>query len=152
MYSKQEISKLRQEFWTVFGKYMAPVNSAEGEKVNWINYKTNFKGVVFKMEAGNGNAEIGIAFNGDYDLQQFYFNQLFTAKKILEKETGEEWIWQKPIEGSGIDIHYKIYTRVEGLTIFNKNDWPGLISFFKSRIIALDKFWTDVKDFMETGR
>ena len=40
MYSKQELSRIREEFWTSFGRYMQPILSADGEKVNWVNYKT----------------------------------------------------------------------------------------------------------------
>jgi hypothetical protein len=31
------------------------------------------------------------------------------------------------------------------VSILQKNDWPALISFFKTRIIALDEFWSSVK-------
>ena len=40
MYTKQEAAQLRKEFWTAFGQYMKPVPTEDGEKVNWINYKT----------------------------------------------------------------------------------------------------------------
>ena len=50
MFSRQEASQLRKEFWTAFGTYMKPVPSAEGEKVNWLNYKTGEKDVFFKMD------------------------------------------------------------------------------------------------------
>jgi hypothetical protein len=40
MYTKQEISKQKQAFWTAFGKYMKPVLSADGEEISWLNYKT----------------------------------------------------------------------------------------------------------------
>ena len=52
MYSKHEASQLRQEFWTPFGRYMQPVLSSEGERVNWINYKTGAKHIYFRMDAG----------------------------------------------------------------------------------------------------
>ncbi len=51
MFSKQDASKLKKEFWTAFGRYMKPVLSADGEKINWINYKTGEKDIVFKMDA-----------------------------------------------------------------------------------------------------
>ena len=39
-------------------------------------------------------------------------------------------------------ITSKILKRLEGVSIFKKSQWPGLISFFKPRIIALDEFWS----------
>jgi len=32
------------------------------------------------------------------------------------------------------------------VNIFDTNAWPAIISFLKPRIIALDKFWSLVKD------
>jgi hypothetical protein len=40
----------------------------------------------------------------------------------------------------------RIYTAAEGVNIYRKEDWPAIISFFKPRIIALDAFWTEVKE------
>jgi hypothetical protein len=40
MYPRNEAAQLKKEFWTVFGQYMAPVLSSEGEKISWGNYKT----------------------------------------------------------------------------------------------------------------
>lgn len=51
MYTREQISQLRQEFWTTFGQYMSPVLSAEGGKINWLNYKTGIKHLHFKMDA-----------------------------------------------------------------------------------------------------
>ena len=34
------------------------------------------------------------------------------------------------------------YIQVTDVSIFNKEDWPQLISFFKQRMIALDQFWS----------
>jgi hypothetical protein len=61
MYSKQEASLLTQQFWTSFGQYLVPVLSAEGEKINWINYKTGEKDIRFTMMTGNRTAKISIS-------------------------------------------------------------------------------------------
>ena len=60
MYSRQEAAQLKQEFWSRFGQYLAPVLAADGEKINWINYKTGEKDIYFKMEADNKEAFIAI--------------------------------------------------------------------------------------------
>ncbi len=58
MYSKQEAANLKREFWTVFGQYMRPVLSADGEQINWVNYKTGEKHVFFKCEADSKAARV----------------------------------------------------------------------------------------------
>src|SRR5687767_8933243 len=109
MYSKQEASQLRQEFWTAFGQYMSPVLSADGERMNWVNYKTGEKNIGFRMHADNRNATISIELtHSDRGLQQLYFEQFLELKNILVQSLGEDWDWQL----HGTDEHGKIVSRI----------------------------------------
>ena len=146
MYSKQEAAKQREAFWTTFGQYMRPVLSADGEKVNWVNYKTGIVGVRFEMDVDNTHARIGIVLSQqDTTTQESYYNQLLQLKHILEDSTGEVWQWEpaaqdeygKPIKRIGIEL--------SSVNIYKKDDWPQIISFFKERMIALDAFWSMVR-------
>jgi hypothetical protein len=146
MYSRQQASQLRQEFWTSFGQYMSPVLSAEGEKINWTNYKTGEKDIYFKMHADNKTASIAIELtHKDAGIQQLYFEQFEELKKILESTLEEGWTWQLHTHNGNGKLLSRIYTELDGVSIFKKEDWPLLISFFKPRIIALDEFWSSVK-------
>jgi len=153
MYSKQEASQLRQEFWTVFGQYMSPIHSAEGEKVNWVNYKTAEKNIVFRMRADNKIASIGIELtHNDKDIQQLYFEQLLQFKNLFSDTVDEQWNWQLHTFDEQGRIISRIYIEKSGVSIYQKKDWPELISFFKPRIIALDTFWSSVKYVFENLR
>ncbi|BAU54987.1 DUF4268 domain-containing protein [Mucilaginibacter gotjawali] len=147
MFSKEEASQLRQAFWTTFGQYISPQLSAEGLRVNWINYKTGLKHVYFKMEADKKTATISIELaHPDSGIQELFFEQFLEFKNILHTTTGEEWLWELHHTDDSGKTTSRIYQQINGVSIFNKNDWPALISFFKPRIIALDEFWNDVKD------
>jgi hypothetical protein len=153
MYSKQEAAKLKEEFWTAFGQYMAPILSAEGEKINWINYKTGEKHIQFRMQSDNKKASIGIELSHiDPDIQQLYFEQFVQLKKIFQSIVEEEWLWVQQVANDHGKIISRIYTEINGVSIFKKNDWPKLISFFKPRIILLDEFWSNVKYSFEALR
>lgn len=146
MFSKQEAAQLRKEFWTVFGHYMSPIHSSEGEKINWINYKTGIKGLQFKMEATQNIASVSIVLNQpDKMQQQFIFEQLMQSKTILHKSLHEEWTWLLHTHDEHTKIISKIYTERKGVSVVKKEDWPELISFFKPRMVALDEFWNKVK-------
>ena len=146
MYSKQEASLLRQQFWTTFGKYMAPIQSAEGTKVNWINYKTGVKSIFFRMDADSKSASISIYISPkDYDTRLQYYNLLAGMKSMFDEALQEEWIWLDETTDENDVSASKIYKELAGVNIFNKADWPVLISFFKPRIIALDNFWSSAK-------
>ena len=142
MYTRQEASLLKQQFWTAFGQYMAPIHSSEGLKINWVNYKTGMPHVHFKMDADNEYADIGIVFSDpDKSKRTSYFEQFAQLMHILHDALGEEWNWDDYLRDENDKINCKIYTRLPGVNIFRKDHWPLLISFFKPRIIALDSFW-----------
>lgn len=146
MYPKQQASQLRQEFWTAFGRYMAPVLSAEGEKVNWINYKTGEKNIHFRMDAGNRSASIAIELtHPDRSVQQLYYEHFLQLRHVLDKELGEPWEWHMHTTDEHGRVISSIGTQLEDVSLFNKDDWPRLIPFFKQRIVALDAFWSKVK-------
>lgn len=146
MYSKQQVSQVRHEFWTAFGRYMTPVLSAEGEKINWINYKTGEKHVNFRMDAGNRSASIAIEItHPDPVVQQLFYEHFAQLKHVLHAELGEEWQWQLRITDEHGKSVSRIYKEIADVSIFKKEDWPVLISFFKERMVALDAFWSNVK-------
>ena len=146
MYSKDEASQLKQEFWTAFGQYMTPIMNAEGMRTNWVNYKTGLKHVYFKLQADKKTASISIEIaHPDAGVQELFFEQFKELKNILNGYLTEPWDWQLHHTDEYGKTISSIGTQISGVSIFNKNDWPTLISFFKPRIIALDEFWGDAK-------
>jgi hypothetical protein len=146
LYSKDEASQLKQAFWTTFGQYIAPQLSVEGLKVNWVNYKTGIKYLYFRMEASNRSASIAIEIaHPDAGIQELFFEQFLELKNILHTTLNEGWEWQLHTTDPNGKTISRIFKEINGVSIFNKADWPALISFFKPRIIALDEFWSDAK-------
>ena len=153
MYSRTEASQIRQAFWTTFGQYMAPQLSAEGERVNWVNYKTGEKHLYFRMHADTKAASIGIEItHADMDIQQLYFEQLEQYKTLLHQQVNEVWTWQLHMPDESGRLISTVFTRQTGVNVMKRDDWPQLISFFKPRIIALDAFWSEVKYAFEALR
>lgn len=146
MFSREEASRIKEEFWTAFGRYMSPVPSAEGLKINWINYHTRLKDVYFRMQADKKSAEIYISIeHRDPSIQELYFEQFEQLRGMLRNALQEEWSWQLHVRSDDGKIISKISKVVTGISVLNKDHWPDLISFFKPRIIALDSFWEDAK-------
>ena len=75
-----------------------------------------------------------------FDLDQF--RQL---KNLLTQSLEEEWTWILHTTGEDGRLVSRIYKEIGGVSVFRKEDWPGLISFFKPRLIALDEFWSSSK-------
>jgi hypothetical protein len=143
MYTKQEVSRQKQAFWTTFGHYMQPVVPADGLKVNWVNYKTGINGISFKMDADKTTATITIVMaQPDLLLQEQHYEQLLLLKTMLHHTLGEEWQWHKLQPDEYGRVVSTIGTELTNANILRNEDWPLLVSFFKPRIIALDEFWT----------
>jgi len=146
MYSKDQASQIKQTFWTTFGQYIAPQPSADGLKINWINYKTGIKYVSFRMQAENRLATIAIEISHpDTGIQELYFEQFKELKLVLANALQEDWDWELHDQDDYGKTVSRIFKQLNNVSMFNRDDWPALISFFKPRIIALDEFWTDAK-------
>ncbi|MCX2740744.1 DUF4268 domain-containing protein [Pontibacter anaerobius] len=146
MYTREQASQIRQQFWTVFGQYLSPQLSADGWKVNWLNYKTGVKDIYFRMNADNKRGYIAIELSHpDTELQELVFDQFMEHKTMLHEALGEEWEWLLHTSDESGRVVSRIYREIASVNVFNKDDWPALISFLKPRIIALDEFWSMAK-------
>lgn len=145
MFSRKEASKIKHEFWTTFGRYMSPVPSAEGMKINWVNYHTTIKDIFFRMDAGSKSATIAISLeHRNPELRHRQFEHLLALKTLLHSALEEEWSWHRDLVVDGKSIS-RIETTLQDVSVLNKEQWPELISFFKPRLIALHNFWQDAK-------
>ncbi len=150
MYDRRQISQLRQEFWTAFGLYMAPVPFANGEKGSWINYKTGEKHLHFRMDAGNDSAFIAVVFSHpDAGLRHLYWEQMQQLKPLLQSFIPEPWNWEPAYTDEQGRCFSRILHTLESASILRKSDWPRFVSFFKPRIIALDAFWAEARYYFE---
>jgi hypothetical protein len=147
MYTRQQASQLRQSFWTSFGQYMTLHSSSEGKKISWLNYKTDVKSIRFKMDVEPGSATISIEISDpDPQVQKLYFERFLSVKNIMSSFLNEEWVWSFHIQDENNRTISRISRQIKGVDVFNKSDWPAIISFLKPRMIALDGFWNSVKD------
>lgn len=146
MYSRKEAAQLREMFWTSFGQYMSPIQSSEGLKINWVNYKTGLKNLQFKLIANNTSAYIAIEISAsDLNLQDTLFKNLFELKTLFHDTVSSSWTWNHGIFDESQRLVSRIQTSIEAVNILNKSDWPVLISFFKKHLIELDAFWNQAK-------
>ncbi|ULQ53733.1 DUF4268 domain-containing protein [Flavihumibacter fluvii] len=150
MFPKLPASLIRTRFFTAFGQYMAPVPSASGDPVNWMNYKTGVKPVFFRLETPNRGAEIGFLIqHPDQHLRFRLYNLFLDFQPQFEEMIGHDWTWSRQISSGEGQIVSRIYDRIDNVSVLDHKDWPALISFFKPRLLAMDAFWWLVKDQFE---
>lgn len=150
MYSKEEASKIKEQFWITFGKYMKPIPSADGLPINWVNYKTGVKHIFFRMDADGQKAKLTIAItHSDQLSRQLYFEQFEALKTIFCDSMDDEWTWELNAVDNFNNVQAQISKTLHGVSIYKKDDWPALITFLKTGIIAYDRFWVEVKPIFE---
>lgn len=146
MYSKEEAKRIKEKFWTSFGRFLSLTLNDEGIKVNWINYKTGIRHLFFRMDADRAATIYIEIAHPDPGIRALLFAQFEEYRTLLHQELDEEWVWHEQF----VDVYGKQTARIgielpKKISIFRESDWPELIQFFKPRIIALDRFWNMAK-------
>jgi len=137
---------MRENFWRTLGQYLAPHLSAEGLRINWINYKTGIKHLHFKMEVTQRTATIAILISHpDKDIRELMMAQFKELQHLLANAVQEQWTWVNEYPDETGKINSRIFISISDVSVFRQEDWPKLISFFKPRMIALDEFWSQAQ-------
>lgn len=150
MFSKEEAYQKKKDFWVSYGGYMKLQKNAEGESINWINYKTGVKGLYFRTNVDRKFAEVLIQVDHpDPDMKQMIWEQLEEYELVLHSYIGDNWIWTKnDFDEDGKEIS-TIRIKLDDVSIFRDADWPNILTFLKERIKNLDEFWVDHKESFE---
>ena len=143
MFSKEESKRIRQEFWTSFGKSFPR---------KWILYNTKIKGFSFKFHFDTKQAFVSI------DIEEIptatriknrnkYWEKLVALRSILLEEYLPEVIFEEACvleNGKEISrISVKLYQEV---CIHNKNTWQKTMVFFNETMNLFETFFEEYKD------
>ena len=149
MYSRQEAAAIHRKFWTVFGQYLKPTKNANGETINWVNYKTGRRHCFIKMQVDRYQANISLQLHHpDLQEQQSVYEILYSGRSSLSTVNEHLWSWdllQNNDDGKTIS---QICKNIKNVNIYDEHTWPAIISFLKPQLIALDGFWLQMVDFI----
>lgn len=149
MYSKEERATFQRAFWTAYGKYMMPVPNSTGEKVNWVNYKSGVRNIFFKLRFDRSRAQVAIELtHADRTARLEIYERFLRLKHLFEAVVGVGWQWCKETFTDDRELS-SISISVENVNVFNRDDWPTVISFLKQEMLLLDRFWQEVKPMFE---
>ena len=142
MFSREEASKLRREFWISFGKSFPR---------KWILYNTKLKGISFKFFADRKKAMVCLDFeHPDEVANELYFDNLLSLKNILVKEYLPTVIFDDSyILENGKKIK-RIYIPLEKkFSINNKNTWRDCYEFFYETMNSFELFYLEYEDIIK---
>lgn len=143
MFSKEESAKLRQEFWTSFGKSFPR---------KWLLYNTKIKGFSFKFVADRKHALVCLDIEHSDDIvNELLYEQLLSLKTIITGEFLPEVIFDNHYELDSGKIIHRIYVNHESkkFSIHNKNTWRDCYEFFMDIMPKFEDFFHEYEDYIK---
>lgn len=141
MFNKEESKKIRQEFWTSFGKEYPR---------KWLLYNTKIKDLSLKFNFDRKAAEVSIDIEtSDEIFRQYYFEKLQSLRAVLEEEFLPNVIFEKDYVLENRKIISRIYLRMEGVNIYRKDDWPVVKEWLYNKMNSLEAFFGEYRDFID---
>lgn len=141
MYSREESKKIRQEFWTSFGKNYPR---------KWLLYNTRIKDFSLKFTFTRKLAEVSIDLDAtDEIMRQYFFEKLRSLQSILKDQFLPDAVFAEEYELENGKIISRIYIRKEGVNIHNKKQWPEVQEWLAAKMDALEMFFLEYRDFIE---
>lgn len=144
MFSREESARIRQEFWTSFGKSFPK---------KWILYNTKIKGFSLKFVADRKKAMVCIDIeHNDEIANELLYDQMLSLKTILTEEFLPQIIYDSSFELDNGKIIRRIYVNHESkFSIHNKNTWRDCYEFFVETMSQFELFFFEYQDFIKQG-
>ncbi len=141
MFSKEESKRIRQEFWTSFGKEYPH---------KWLLYNTKIKDVTLKFTFTTKKAQVSIDIEPyDQVIQDYYYERFVSLKDILVTEYLHGIIYDKYYELDNGKVISRLYIELPDVSIHNKNTWEETKEFLNEKMLKLEAFFLEYKDFID---
>ncbi|QHN64460.1 DUF4268 domain-containing protein [Bergeyella cardium] len=137
MFSKEESARMRQEFWTSFGKSFPR---------KWILYNTKIKGFSFKFHFDTKKAMVLVVIEGNLEHRIRYFEKMQSLENLL-MDYWEDAVFSDSFElENGKEISC-VFVEKYGVSIHNKSTWQETMNFLHEKMLKLEEFWLEYEDF-----
>ena len=142
MFSKEESKKIRQEFWTNFGKKYPR---------KWLLYNTKIKDLSLKFTFDTKIAQVSIDIESPDDfMRSYYFDKLISLKNIIKTDYLPNIVFDENYSLDNGKIVSRIYVELDdNVSIHNKHTWERTMDFLNKKMNLLEFFFIEYKDFIE---
>jgi hypothetical protein len=117
----------RYNFWSAYLQYANQksnlFSNISPSKDSWIGVGIGFSGVSINLVVTKSHGRAEVYFNrGDKEENKKYFDYIFKMKDQIETTFGSALSWERMDE----NVTCRIRAQMEGLNVFDKEDWPQL--------------------------
>lgn len=141
MFSKKESKRLRQGFWTAFGKSYPR---------KWILYDTKIKGLSLKFHFGLKSAMVSMDVEHD-DLERriALWEKLVSLQAVLREDNLPEAQFEDCYILDNQKEISRVYVNKQGVSIHNKSTWHETMAFLNENMARLEAFFLEYGDILK---
>ena len=152
MYSKEEAKSLREEFWDRFRTMSTRRRTRKKLPGNWLLTNTGVKALNLRFHVDREVAQVGIDLETrNMEKRLELFEKLESVKKILEEAMQESMIWEiEYIRENGKSVS-RVYLQLEDVDIYNRDTWQKTHQFMYEKMMRLEAFFREYRDFFKYG-
>ncbi len=139
--------QVRLKFWNKllsrFKEKSDLFNNINPSKDNWLGTGNGISAGAYNFVVSRNYARVEVYFSRvEKDENEFIFDKLKENKENIEKLFGEELIWERLDGKKATRIKYQL----NGVNLYDENDWDEMIEFLIDSMISLHKaFEKDIK-------
>ncbi|HIX75509.1 MAG TPA: DUF4268 domain-containing protein [Candidatus Parabacteroides intestinipullorum] len=149
MYSKDELKKLKIEFWESFAAYCEVQPYLRRRRKIWTLYNTKVKGVELKFDANRKGAYVILEVNHRQEEERLeMYERLTWYKETLEKDFPDGLIWDCCfVRETGNEVA-RIYVAKEGLDLHRREHWGDFFSFMARQMYLLERNFMSIAEYL----
>ncbi len=149
MYSKDELKRLKLEFWESFAAYCEVQPYLRRRRKIWTLYNTKVKGVEMKFDANRKGAYVILEVNHRNEADRLeMFEKLTWYKEQIEQDLPEELIWDICFIRENGEQVARIYAAKEGLDLHRRTDWGEMFSFMATKMYLLERNFMAIAEYL----
>ena len=149
MYSKEELKRLKLEFWESFAAYCEVQPYLRRRRKIWTLYNTKVKGVEMKFDANRKGAYVILEVNHRNEADRLeMFEKLTWYKEQIEQDLPEELIWDICFIRENGEQVARIYAAKEGLDLHGRTDWGEMFSFMATKMYLLERNFMAIAEYL----
>jgi hypothetical protein len=140
MFSKKESKQLREQFWISFGKSFPR---------KWILYNTKIKGVSLKFHFDLQQAMVSMDIEDLPEEKRLeLWDKLYSLRTIITDEYLSDVLFEKSCILENNKEIGRMYVQKVDVSIHDKNTWEKTMIFLKERMLLLENFFIEYRDFL----
>ena len=149
MYKKEEVTAFKTQFWSEFKVHMSATRSADGSRMNWLNYPSGIKFIHIRTDADESGARLCFDIQAkDAGVRSIFWEQMQELKIVMESEMGTDGIWIEDCRSAAVPHFSRIMWELNGVSIFHSDDYNEMFTFLEDRLVHFDAFYHDFKDIL----